>query len=101
MFEAITRLAKFIKYTVQGLIGLLGLFNALNISDITVIIWPIACLILTEGLARIVVWIVSGYFETCSTEKISQEDLTKMKNWYSFVKLRNKLVAWADETRET
>jgi hypothetical protein len=89
MFEAFKRIGVFLKFGLQGIFIVLGAYliccGAIKpLGAITVLI------VVIEVLARIIVWIISGYFETNPKANISQTDLRKMREYYTYHHLRNR-----------
>ncbi len=93
MFESFKRFGKFLKYGLQSLMGvvlIVTIFIDMN-SEITAlaILAGLFLMAVIETLARGIVWIISGYFET--NTDINPARLRQMREYYTCYRLRNKL----------
>lgn len=95
MFESLKRFGKFLKYGLQGCIGGVSIIVLFSEWDSEMTIIPILSglflIALVETIARGVVWIISGYFESSSQDDISKIRVRQMRNYYTYSYLRDKI----------
>lgn len=86
MFEMFKRLGKFIKYGIQGFVLIFWICGVLlEFSFFNLIVggfFALVVIFVVEMFSRIIVWIVSGYFETCKKKKVKSESLESMQDYY-------------------
>lgn len=97
MFEVFKRFGKFLKYGLQGVTAIatvIMLYYNKSDEGLAIILFLGGSLLIgiIEVLARAVVWIISGYFETNSKANISLSKLKQMREYYTYYHLRKTLL---------